>query len=119
MGRTAKWFLFGLMVVLGTAALAQNHGLEALLQTIQSLLGEKGTGQIFLNLTAPEEKTLETRAPQEFSELGEEPTVSEEAISAAIQLAIPNKVITVEQAFVQPPKEPGPVGNEFFEGPAD
>jgi len=119
MVRMAKWFLFGLVIVLGAMALAQNNGFEALLQTIQSLLGEKGTGQVFLNLTAPEEKALETRAPQEFSELGEEPALSEEAVLAAIQLAIPNKVLTVEQAFVQPPKEPGPVGNEFSEGPAD
>ena len=111
------------VVVLAACALglwvwAQTGGLEALEGAIQALLGEKQTGQAFLNFAAAEGKTVETSAPQVLGPGEEAPAPGEELLTA-IEESLPEKGLTVAHGFLLPPKEEGPVGNEFLVEPED
>ena len=117
--KRAFYVVFGLALVLGLAAWAQAGGLESLLQSIQALLGEGG-GQTFLDFAPTGEKALETSAPQELPEIGGGAAAPGATLLSAVKAALSEKgVSTIEQAFLLPPKEVGPVGNEFQEALED
>ena len=103
---------------LGLWVWAQTGGVEALEGAIQALLGEKQTGQVFLNFAAPEGKTVETSAPQVLG-AGEELPGPGRDLMAAIEDSLPEKGLTVTHGFLLPPKEEGPVSNQFLVEPED
>jgi|GEM_PF-5988747 len=110
--------VFGIALALGLAAWAQAGGLEALLQSIRALLGEKG-GQTFLDFAPIGDKTLETSVPQELPEIGKGTAAPGATLLSAVKAALSEKSVSIEQAFLLPPKEAGPVGNEFQEALED
>lgn len=115
MVRGVAYLVTGLAVVLGLGSWAKNGGEEVPINIIQDLLGRKDAEQVFLNLAAPREKVLGTSAFQAMNELGEDPRFVEGTAVATLQAVIPNKILTLEQAFALLPKERGPVGNMFLE----
>ncbi len=112
-----------LVLVLSVFAIAQTNSLDALIKTIQGILGNKGTPvyNAFLDTTIPKGKTVESAVSNVFSEGGtEKPSLPSAAIEASLQNSLSKpKPVTVAQGFLAPPKKSGSVGNEFNEQPSE
>jgi len=122
MTRKAVVIGMALMFALSVFVIAQTNGFDALIKTIQGLLGEKGTPvhNSFLETTVPEGKVVEATVSNVFSEEGTEEAVAPtDTIESSLQGQLSTKPVTLEQSFLMPPKEPGPVGNEFDEQPSE
>ena len=117
--RRVVWFL--ILATIGClVAWAQTGDMEALLEAVLSLLGEKQAGQTFLNLSGPEGKFLETEAPIILSEFEPAEGPSPELLAVVEEALMDKAVPALPHGFLlDMPKEPGPVGNSFHEPPAD
>ena len=122
MHRKATILGLALVFVLSTFVIAQTNSFDTLIQTIQGLLGDKGTlvHNSFLDTTTPEGKAVEGTVSNAFSEgEAEEPTPPSDTIESSLQELLSAKPVTLEQGFLMPAKEPGEVGNEFDEEPSE
>lgn len=101
-------------------AWAQTGDMEDLLDAVLSLLGEKQADQVFLNLSGPEGKSLDTEAPTVLSEFEPAEVPSPELLAVVEEALMVKAVPALPHGFLlYTPKQPGPVGNSFREPPAD
>ncbi len=120
-----KTIILGLafMLVLSVFAIAQTNSFDTLIETIQGVLGNKGPSvyNSFLDTTVPKGKTVEKAVSNVFSEGGtEKPSLPSAAIESSIQNSLAKlKSVSVQQGFLAPAKNPGPIGNEFSEQPSE
>jgi hypothetical protein len=122
MYRKATILGLALVLVLSGFVIAQTDSFDTLIQTIQGLLGNKGTPvhNSFLDTVIPEGKVVEGTVSNTFSEEGaEEPASPSDTIESSLQEQLSSKPVTLEQGFLMPAKEPGEVGNEFDEEPSE
>jgi len=122
MHRKATIIGVALLFALSVAVIAQTNSFDALVQAVQTLLGDKGAPvpNSFLDTTAPEGKSVEGNVSNAFSELEvETPAPPSDAIESVLQESLSAKTVTVEQGFLLPDKEPGAIGNEFSEEPSE
>lgn len=118
MGLRKSFLIVGFALIVGLAVWAQAGGLEALLEAVRGLLGEKG-GQTFLDFIPLEGKAVESSAPQELAELDRSVTAPGTVLLPAVRAALPEKAVAITQAFLLPPKEAGTPGKEFQESKED
>jgi len=122
MHRKATILGLALVFVLSTFVIAQTNSFDTLIQTIQGLLGDKGTlvHNSFLDTATPEGKAVEGTVSNAFSEEGaEEPGPPSDTVESSLQELLSAKPVTLEQSFLTSAKEPGEVGNEFDEEPSE
>ena len=122
MHRKATILGLALVFVLSAFVIAQTDSFDALIQTIQGLLGDKGAlvHNSFLDTATPEGKAVEGTVSNAFSEEGaEEPAPPSDTIESFLQEQLFSKPVTLEQGFLMPAKESGEVGNEFDEEPSE
>lgn len=118
-GKT-KVLVLILGLTVGAAVVAQTGAIDALIQKIQGLLGEKALDATpFMNLAGPGDKPVEGDLGHAFSEVDTQPEAPSTALLANIAGALPNKALPLEQGFLTSPKEPGPIGNQFSEEPKE
>jgi hypothetical protein len=122
MHRKATILGLALVFVLSTFVIAQTNSFDMLIQTIQGLLGDKGTlvHNSFLDTATPKGKAVEGTVSNAFSEEGEEePAPPSDTIESSLQELLSAKPVTLEQSFLTSAKEPGEVDNEFDEEPSE
>lgn len=122
MHRKATIFGLALVFALSAFVVAQTNTFDALIQTVQGLLGDKGTPvhNSFLDTSVPEGKVVEGAVSDSFSEKPvQEPAPPSDTIESSVQESLSSKPVTLEQGFLMPAKESDSVGNEFEEKPSE
>lgn len=122
MHRKATILGLALVFALSAFVVAQTGNFDTLIQTVQSLLGDKGTSvhNSFLDTSVPEGKVVERATSNSFSEEGgAEPAPPSDSIESSLQTLLSTKPATLEQGFLMPAKTPDSVGNEFDEEPSE
>jgi len=122
MHRKATILGLALVFALSAFVVAQTGTFDALIQTVQGLLSEKGAPvhNSFLDTTVSEGKVAEGTVSDSFSEeTVEEPASPSDTIESSVQASLSTKPVALEQGFLMPAKEADSVGNEFDEAPSE